>query len=57
MQPYDICITCNTYADSPEEAIRIALEQIADRSAYCEVTNTDTDEIEFEGHLGDEEED
>lgn len=37
MRQYNIVITCTTIADTEEEALEIALQQIKDGSAYVEI--------------------
>jgi DNA-directed RNA polymerase subunit K/omega len=37
MRQYNIAIYCSTIAESEEEALEIALQQIKDGSAYVEI--------------------
>ena len=48
MRQYNIVITCTTLADSEEEALEIALQQIKDGSAYVEIEDEHIISVEDE---------
>lgn len=53
MPRYNFTFTCRTHADTPEEAMEIAKQQVMDNHAYVEGIDDETDEVVVSGEAWD----